>query len=55
MQVVVTGVATSGGVEATARQAYVQGFDVTPRTRCNDRGPRGGARVQHQKRLRSSW
>ena len=28
-QVVVTGVITSGGVEATARQAYEQGFDVT--------------------------
>jgi nicotinamidase-related amidase len=28
-QVVVTGVVTSGGVEATARQAYEQGFDVT--------------------------
>ena len=28
-QVVVTGVATSGGVEATARQAYEQGFNVT--------------------------
>lgn len=28
-QIVVTGVATSGGVEATARQAYEQGFNVT--------------------------
>jgi nicotinamidase-related amidase len=28
-QVVVTGVATSNGVEATARQAYEQGFHVT--------------------------
>jgi len=28
-QVVVTGVATSGGVEATARQAYEQGLNVT--------------------------
>jgi nicotinamidase-related amidase len=28
-QVVVTGVATSGGVESTARQAYEQGFHVT--------------------------
>jgi nicotinamidase-related amidase len=28
-QVVVTGVVTSGGVEATARQAYEQGFHVT--------------------------
>jgi nicotinamidase-related amidase len=28
-QVVVTGVATSGGVEATTRQAYEQGFNVT--------------------------
>jgi nicotinamidase-related amidase len=28
-QVVVTGVATSVGVEATARQAYEQGFHVT--------------------------
>ena len=28
-QVVVTGVATSVGVEATARQAYEQGFNVT--------------------------
>jgi nicotinamidase-related amidase len=28
-QVVVAGVATSGGVEATARQAYEQGFNVT--------------------------
>ncbi len=28
-QVVVTGIATSGGVEATARQAYEQGFNVT--------------------------
>ncbi len=28
-QVVLTGVATSGGVEATARQAYEQGFNVT--------------------------
>ena len=28
-QVVVTGVATCGGVEATARQAYEQGFNVT--------------------------
>lgn len=28
-QVVITGVATSGGVEATARQAYEQGFHVT--------------------------
>lgn len=28
-QAVVTGVATSGGVEATARQAYEQGFHVT--------------------------
>ena len=28
-QVVVTGVATSGGVEATARQAYEHGFNVT--------------------------
>ena len=28
-QVVITGVATSGGVEATARQAYEQGFNVT--------------------------
>ena len=28
-QVVVTGVATSGGVESTARQAYEQGFNVT--------------------------
>jgi nicotinamidase-related amidase len=28
-QVVVTGVVTSTGVEATARQAYEQGFDVT--------------------------
>ena len=28
-QVVVTGVVTSGGVEATARQAYEQGFSVT--------------------------
>ena len=28
-QVVVTGVATSTGVEATARQAYEQGFNVT--------------------------
>ena len=28
-QVVVTGVATSGGVEATARQAYEEGFHVT--------------------------
>ena len=28
-QVVVTGVATSGGVEATARQAYELGFNVT--------------------------
>ena len=28
-QVVVTGVATSGGVEATGRQAYEQGFNVT--------------------------
>ena len=28
-QVVVTGVATSGGVEATARQAYEGGFNVT--------------------------
>jgi nicotinamidase-related amidase len=27
-QIVVTGVATSGGVEATARQAYEQGFNV---------------------------
>ena len=27
-QVVVTGVATSGGVEATARQAFEQGFNV---------------------------
>ena len=26
---VVTGVVTSGGVEATARQAYEQGFNVT--------------------------
>jgi nicotinamidase-related amidase len=28
-QVIVAGVATSGGVEATARQAYEQGFNVT--------------------------
>jgi nicotinamidase-related amidase len=28
-QVVVTGIATSAGVEATARQAYEQGFNVT--------------------------
>ena len=28
-QVVVTGVATAGGIEATARQAYEQGFNVT--------------------------
>ena len=28
-QVVVTGVVTAGGVEATARQAYEQGFNVT--------------------------
>ena len=28
-QVIVTGVATSGGVEATARQAYEQGFNVS--------------------------
>ncbi len=28
-QVVITGVATSGGVEATARQAYEHGFNVT--------------------------
>lgn len=28
-QVVVAGVATSGGVESTARQAYEQGFNVT--------------------------
>ena len=28
-QVVVTGVVTSGGVEATARQAYEQGFNVS--------------------------
>jgi nicotinamidase-related amidase len=28
-QLVVTGVVTSGGVEATARQAYEQGFNVT--------------------------
>jgi nicotinamidase-related amidase len=28
-QVVVTGVVTSGGVEATARQAWEQGFNVT--------------------------
>jgi nicotinamidase-related amidase len=28
-QVVVTGVATAGGVEATARQAWEQGFNVT--------------------------
>jgi nicotinamidase-related amidase len=28
-QVVVTGVVTSGGVEATARQAFEQGFNVT--------------------------
>ncbi len=28
-QVIVTGVATSGGVEATARQAYEAGFNVT--------------------------
>jgi nicotinamidase-related amidase len=28
-QVVVSGVVTSGGVEATARQAYEQGFNVT--------------------------
>jgi nicotinamidase-related amidase len=28
-QVVVTGVATAGGVEATARQAYEQGFNVS--------------------------
>lgn len=28
-QVVVTGIATSGGVEATARQAYELGFNVT--------------------------
>ena len=28
-QVVLTGVVTSGGVEATARQAYEQGFNVT--------------------------
>ena len=28
-QVVITGVVTSGGVEATARQAYEQGFNVT--------------------------
>jgi nicotinamidase-related amidase len=28
-QVVITGVATSGGVEATARQAYEQGLHVT--------------------------
>jgi nicotinamidase-related amidase len=28
-QVVVTGIATSSGVEATARQAYEQGFNVT--------------------------
>jgi len=28
-QVVVTGIVTSGGVEATARQAYEQGFNVT--------------------------
>jgi nicotinamidase-related amidase len=28
-QVVVTGVVTSGGVEATARQAYERGFNVT--------------------------
>jgi isochorismate hydrolase len=27
--VIVTGVATSGGVEATARQPYEQGFHVT--------------------------
>jgi nicotinamidase-related amidase len=27
--VVVTGVVTSGGVEATARQAYERGFNVT--------------------------
>ena len=31
-QVVVTGVVTSGGVEATARQAYEQGFNVTVAT-----------------------
>lgn len=28
-QVVIAGIATSGGVEATARQAYEQGFNVT--------------------------
>jgi nicotinamidase-related amidase len=28
-QVVIAGVATSGGIEATARQAYEQGFNVT--------------------------
>jgi nicotinamidase-related amidase len=28
-QIVVTGLVTSGGVEATARQAYEQGFNVT--------------------------
>jgi nicotinamidase-related amidase len=28
-QVIVTGIATSAGVEATARQAYEQGFNVT--------------------------
>ena len=31
-QVVITGVVTSGGIEATARQAYEQGFHVTVAT-----------------------
>src|ERR1019366_6509083 len=31
------------------------GVQRDPGTRCNDRYPRGSARVQHQKRLPSSW
>ena len=52
-QVVVTGVATGTGVEATARQAYEQGFNVTLALDAMTDVPRG-ARVQHCKCLSPS-
>jgi nicotinamidase-related amidase len=42
-QVVVTGVATGTGVEATARQAYEQGFHVTPLDAMTDVRPEAHA------------
>jgi len=50
-QVVIAGVATGAGVEARARQAYEQGFNVTlPIDTMTDVRPQG-SRLQHRERL----